>query len=279
MLRIARAALFTVLPAELLLIVMLVSGISPPELVVVVIEVAVVLVLILEAAVSYRLFRFERLRGADRRTALRATVHRLVPAHVRKLFEFELRGTASLFLWVARRRNGVPPGATAVSYSKEQTPTLLVMLFLIGVEAVAVDLLLRALDVPDVLRALVLVIDLYGIVWGLALGASCVTRPHVVTGEELRIRYGAYFDLRVPRDRISSVRSSRDYNGNMVRVADGRLSVAVSSQTNLVVELTEPIGIVRPLGGRAEVTAIRFFADTPDAVLKTLNPPRPSVAA
>ncbi|GAA2088520.1 hypothetical protein [Actinomadura alba] len=279
MVKIARAALFTVLPAELLLMVMLVSGVSPPDPVVVAVETAVVLVFILVAASAYRLSRAERLRGEERRAALRATVHRLVPVHLRKLIEFELKGTASIFLWGTRRRNGVPPGATAVSYSKEQTPTLMVMLFLMGVEAVAVDLLLKGLNAPDGLRVPVLVIDIYGIVWGLALGASCVTRPHVVTHEELRIRYGAYFDLRTPREQISSVRLSRDYNGNMVRVADGRLSVAMSSQTNLVVELTEPIGVVRPLGRRAEVTTIRFFADTPNAVLNALQPPRSAVAA
>ena len=49
------------------------------------------------------------------------------------------------------------------------------------VETVAWDLLLIALDVPDGLRVLVLVLDLYGIVFALALGAACVTRPHVVT--------------------------------------------------------------------------------------------------
>ncbi|MFC7642044.1 hypothetical protein ACFQX6_14495 [Streptosporangium lutulentum] len=48
MLRIARAAMFTVLPAELLLAVLLVSGVSLPVPVIVVAELAVVSVLVLE---------------------------------------------------------------------------------------------------------------------------------------------------------------------------------------------------------------------------------------
>jgi hypothetical protein len=150
---------------------------------------------------------------------------------------------------------------------------LLVIIFVMIVETVALDLLLMALNVSNGLRVLVLVLDIYGIVFALALCAACVTRPHVVTPEELRIRYGAYFDLRVPRELISSVRLSRNYNeSGMVTVANGWLGVAVSSQTNVIVELTEPITVIRPLGRRAEATTIRFFADIPNAALNALRP-------
>lgn len=49
-------------------------------------------------------------------------------------------------------------------------------------------------------------------------------------------------------------------------------SLRRTSQTNVVVELTEPVIVVRPLGRRAEATTIRFFTDTPDAVLNALRP-------
>ncbi|MGW4422007.1 hypothetical protein [Streptosporangium sp. NPDC004631] len=169
----------------------------------------------------------------------------------------------------------MPPGATAVPYAGEQALMLLVLLFLMGVETVGVDVLLKALHVPDGPRVLVLVADVYGIVYGLALGAACATRPHVMTPEKLRIRYGVYFDLRVPRDLISSVRLSHDYNeSSMVALANGRLSMAVSSRTNVIVELTEPITVVRPLGRCAEATTVRFFADTPTAALNILRSPQ-----
>jgi hypothetical protein len=171
----------------------------------------------------------------------------------------------------------VPAGATAVPYAREQAPILLIFLFVMIVETVGIDLLLRAIDVPEGLRAVALIGDVYGILYCLALGAACVTRPHVVTPGELRIRFGVYFDLRVPRDLISSVRLSRNYNeSGMVSVADGRLSVAVSSQTNVIVQLAEPITVVRPLGGRAEATTIRFFADDPDAALRSLKQATPA---
>lgn len=273
LLRIARAALFAVVPAELLVVVLLVAGISVPGPLAALAEVAVAAVSVLVAAVACRLFRAARRGGADRRTALRATVDRLVPEQVRRIMAFDLKGMISLVLWVTRRRDGVPPGATAVSYWREQLSTLLLFLFAMAVETAGLDLLLRGLDAPAGLRTVILVIDLYGLLFGVAVGAGYVTRPHVVTAGELRIRSGAFFDLRVPRERIAAVRLVRNFNEDgMVKVENELLTVAVTAQTNVIVELTEPITVVRPLGRRAEARTIRFFADTPKAVLDALAP-------
>ncbi|MGW5162522.1 hypothetical protein ACWEPN_44220, partial [Nonomuraea wenchangensis] len=70
MLRFSRAALYAVVPAELLFAVLLVSGVSLPLPVVAVAEVAVAAVLVLEAVTAYRLFAAARRGGADRRAAV-----------------------------------------------------------------------------------------------------------------------------------------------------------------------------------------------------------------
>ncbi|GAA3713174.1 hypothetical protein GCM10022224_093370 [Nonomuraea antimicrobica] len=191
---------------------------------------------------------------------------------VLRIVGFELKGLAAIGQWVVRRRHGVPAGATVVTYAKEQAFMLTLMVFAMAVETVVVDLLLVALGVPDWLRYAVLVADVYGLLFGAMLAAACATRPHVVTPGELRIRYGVYFDLRVPRDRIASVRTSRVYNeSHMVAIENDRLTVAVSSQTNVTIELTGPVTAVRPFGRRAEVTSIRLFADAPDVLLSALR--------
>ncbi|GII76957.1 hypothetical protein Sru01_19390 [Sphaerisporangium rufum] len=273
MLRTARALLFAALPAELLLGVLLLAGVTPPPLVIAAAEAVVAAVLLLEAVVAGRLFRAERRLGASRRQAARATVRRLVPAPVRRIVGFETKGMHSVLLWATRRRDGVPPGATALPYVREQATVMLLLLFAMVVETVAVELILRALEVPDAVRIAVLVVDVYGVFVGLAVVAACATRPHVVTGSELGVRYGAFFDARVPRELISAVRATRRYDETgVVRVTDGRAAVAVSSQTNITVELAAPVTVVRPLGRTVEITAIRFFTDTPDAALAALRP-------
>ncbi|MEV4112400.1 hypothetical protein [Nonomuraea sp. NPDC049695] len=192
---------------------------------------------------------------------------------VLRIVGFELKGLAAIGLWMMRRRHGVPDGAAVATYTKAQTFVLSLMLFAMAVETVVIDLLLVALDVPAWLRFAVLYADVYGLLFGVMTAAACATRPHVITSDELRIRYGVYFELRVPVQQIASVRTSRNYNeSSMVAVKDGRLSVAVASQTNVTIELTEPIAFVRPLGGPAEAISIRFFADQPEIVLAALRP-------
>ncbi|MEV0202773.1 hypothetical protein, partial [Nonomuraea sp. NPDC050691] len=209
-----------------------------------------------------------------RRAALAATADALVPRVVRRLVEFEVRGVAALVLFAVRRgRPRVPPGAVAVPYAGEQAALQLVFTFALAVEAVVVDLLLVSLEVPAAIRLPVLLLDAYGVLFGLALAASCALRPHLVSPDELRVRYGEYLDLRVPRELIASVTATRSYNEKgMITVADGRLRVVVGSQTNVAVELTAPVTVVRPLGGRAEVTSVRFFAADPAAVVRALRP-------
>ncbi|MEU0566156.1 hypothetical protein ABZ297_12270 [Nonomuraea sp. NPDC005983] len=275
MLRVARAALFAMVPAELVLAVLLVSGVSLPLPVVAVAEAAVVAALVLEAVTAYRLFRAARRGGADRRTALRAAYEQLVPQQVRRMMGFDLKGLISLALWVARRRHGVPDGATAVSYSRAQTLTMMILLGAMVVELVGAEVLLRAFGAPVGLRTVILVADAYTVLIVLAVIAACVTRPHVVSDDEVRIRYGAFFDLRVPRELIARVRHVRNFNESSTIKVDGdRLAVAVASQTNLILELTEPITAVRPLGGRAEARTIRLFADDPAAALAAMRPRR-----
>ncbi|MFC4492804.1 hypothetical protein ACFPA8_01465 [Streptomyces ovatisporus] len=282
LLRLSRAVLLAVFPAELLLAVLLVSGVRMPGPVAVLAESAVAAVLLLELATAWRLFTASRRLGADRRAALRTCVRQLVPVQVRRITSFELRGLGALLLWPTGRRNGVPPGATDVPYAKEQFSTLLALASVMAVEAVAVEVLLQKLDAPAGLRAVFLVLDGYSLLAVLAVLAARVTRPHVVSAGELRVRSGAFFDLRIPRRLIASVRTSRHYDERgLVTVEDGWCAVPVSSQTNVTVELTEPVTVVRPLGSRTKATAVRFFADDPGSAVEALrrSPDRPGTSA
>jgi hypothetical protein len=192
---------------------------------------------------------------------------------MRRIMEFDKKGLASLLLWMRRRRDGVPEGAVAVSYAREQTSLMAIMTSVMVLELVGVEVLLQGAGVGFGWRAAVLVLDLYSVVFVLGVIAGCVTRPHVVAPDELRIRYGAFFDARIPRELVSSVHLKRNFNeSGLVTIKDGRLGVVVSSQTNVVVQLAEPVTVTRPMGGREEVTSVRFFADDPAAVLAALKP-------
>jgi hypothetical protein len=272
MVTIARAALFAILPAEVTLAVLLISGVTLPRPLVIAAELAVLTVLLLEALVLRRRYRALRRDGAGRATALRGAYEQIVPEKVRRLMGFEAKGVVSLLLWAGRCRHGVPPGALPLAYHREQAMLMSGFLFACVTELVCVEILLRALDAPAWLRAALFALGAYGVLTVLAAIGGLITRPHVVTADELRVRYGTFFDLRIPRHLIAGVRHRHSYTETGMIMTDGDcLALAVHSQTNVIVELTEPVVAVRPLGRREHVRVLRFCADDPSAAVEALG--------
>ncbi|MGW8985631.1 hypothetical protein ACWGQ9_23585 [Streptomyces parvus] len=270
--RVLRVAMWAVLPGELALVVCLVAGVRIPGAVLLGAEALVVGMLALEAYVTWPLYAARRRAGDTRREAGLAVVRAAVPVALRRLIVHEFRALHSLGLWSARRRHRIPEGARPFSYTEPQTGIMWAFLFVSVVETVVL-----ALVIPwPLVHAIVLVVDVYGIVIILALHAAAVTRPHLVEADgSLRLRYGALFDLRVPADAIASARVERRFpDGGLVRVdEDGTLDLAVGSQTTVTVELTGPVEFVRPLGRRGSARTLRFHADDPRAAVAALAAP------
>ncbi|WP_393101325.1 hypothetical protein [Streptomyces sp. LN325] len=191
--RIARAAVWVLLPAEAALLVCAVAGVRIPGAVLVGAGALVMTVLAGEAVVVWRLYAAGRRTGVGRRDAARKALHTLVPVVARRLVVHEVRALHSLGLWVLRRRHQVPDDARAVAYTGPQTAMMYGLLFVSFIETT-----LLALVIPwPLVHAVLLVVDVYGVVLLLALHAGCVVRPHVVGPDgSLRLRYGALFDLR-----------------------------------------------------------------------------------
>lgn len=271
-LRAARVAMWAVLPGELALAVCLVAGVRIPGAVLLGAEALVVGVLALEVCVMWPLYAARRRAGDRRREAALSAVRAVVPVAVRRLLVHEFRALHSLGLWVLRRRHRIPEGARQFSYTEPQTGIMWMFVFVSVVETVVL-----ALVIPwPLVHAILLVVDVYGIVIVLALQAACVTRPHLVEADgSLRLRYGALFDLRAPAAVIAAARVDRRFpGGGLVRVdEDGTLDLAVGSQTTVTVELTEPVEFVRPLGKRGSARTLRFHADDPRAVVAALVTP------
>ncbi|MEV7496125.1 hypothetical protein AB0O08_35755 [Streptomyces anulatus] len=267
--------MWAVLPGEVALVVCLVAGVRIPGAVLLAAEALVVGVLALEVYVMWPLYAARRRAGDTRREAGLSAVRAVVPVAVRRLLVHEFRALHSLGLWVLRRRHRIPEGARPFSYTEPQTGIMWTFVFVSVVETVVL-----ALVIPwPLVHAILLVVDVYGIVIVLALQAACVTRPHLVEADgSLRLRYGALFDLRVPAAVIAAARVDRRFpGGGLVRVdGDGTLDLAVGSQTTVTVELTEPVEFVRPLGRRGSARTLRFNADDPRAAVAALVKPAPT---
>ncbi|MFJ8665608.1 hypothetical protein [Streptomyces sp. NPDC093600] len=256
--RVLRAAAYALLPGEIVLVVCLVAGVTVPGPVLVGAEIAVLLLLVAEAATYVRLRR----RGLSRREVFAE----LVPEPVRRLVGHELRLMASLGLWVARRRHGVRAGGRAFPHARDQAALMYGFAFVCLVETVGMSYLLA--DLPAV-HAVVLVLDVYTVLFVLGLHAASVTRPHVLTSGALRLRQAAHIDLTIPLGTIAAVRHELRFTHEK---ADGELNLAVGSQTSLSIELTESVDVPRLLGGTRPIHTVRCHADDARALVQALRP-------
>ncbi|MFC9886098.1 hypothetical protein [Streptomyces pilosus] len=188
----------------------------------------------------------------------------------RALVRHEARLLVSLALWLARRTHGTGGGGTAFGYARGQTAAMFGFAFVCVVETVAMSVLLS--DWPTV-HAVVLFLDVYTVVFVVALHAASVVRPHVVDGGALRVRRAVHVDLRIPVERIAAVRRELRTTHEP---SDGVLDVAVGAQTNVTVELTGPVTHVTLFGGRREVRVVRLHADDSDGLVRALAAGRPA---
>ncbi|MFE7587319.1 hypothetical protein ACFU5Y_37835 [Streptomyces gardneri] len=261
-----RLVAYTALPAEVVLAVCLVAGVRIPGAVLAAAELVVVALLAAEGLVLLRLRR----RGLS----VREAVAELVPEPVLRLVGHELRLMTSLVRWVARRPHGVGGAVGVFPHARDQAALFYGFAFVCLVESAGMSYLLA--DWP-VVHAVVLVLDVYTVLFVLGLHAASVTRPHVLTDDALRLRQAAHVDVRVPLDLIASVRRESLFSHEKT---DGELNLAVGSQTSLTIELTEPVDAPRLLGAPRPVRVVRVHADDPkalaDALTRARTAPSPS---
>lgn len=270
--KVVRWSFAALVPGELVLLLRVAAGVRTAPAARLAMESALLVLMAATAVLVVLDHRRRRRDGLDRRSALLATIADTVPAPVRRLTAHELFLSTSFLRWVTRRGpHGVREGDLPVPYAPGQTAVMYGFLFVCIIETVGL-----ALVIPwPVVHAVTLVLDIWGCYFVIALHASCVVRPHVIGADgSLRLRYGVLLDIRIPADRMASVRLDRKFPNGKPAVADenGLVDMAVAGQTTVTVELTEPIGYVRALGKPAEARVFRFYAHDPASAVAALRP-------
>jgi len=133
---------------------------------------------------------------------------------------------------VTRRVPGRRAGTQTFAYAKELTPLMCAFVFVSLIELPIVHLLIPW----DTVRLVADIVSIWGLLWMIGLLASVRVFPHLLDERELRVRYGASTDVRVPRDAIASVRARRGK-------ADDPGRVPVMNRTNIAVTLKAPVTI------------------------------------
>ncbi|MGW0823594.1 hypothetical protein [Streptomyces sp. NPDC002845] len=177
------------------------------------------------------------------------------------LVRHELSLVISVLWWLGRRTHGVGEGR-AFGYARGQGAMMFGLGFVCVVETVTMSVLLEPWPLA---HQVFLVLDLYTVLIIVGLHAASVTRPHVLTGPDLRLRRFATVDLRVPATSVASVR--RELRTTHEK-REGELDLVVGAQTNVTLELAEPVEHLTFFGRRKPVRVVRFHADDADGLVR-----------
>lgn len=170
----------------------------------------------------------------SKQNALRAA-HYHPARYALKLLRWELRQHAEFVRWIFRRKD-IPAGSFPIPYHRTQLQLASWMSVLIVVEIVVVHLLLPTF----ILQVIAAVVSVYSLALLWAVIASRAVRPHLVSKEQLVLRYGRRIVATVPTINMASVRVDRMYDGDWWVVTDAVLTLGCTEGTNLTIELCAP---------------------------------------
>ncbi|MEV4347026.1 hypothetical protein AB0J83_21430 [Actinoplanes sp. NPDC049596] len=210
---------------------------------------------------------------------------------MRQLLATEAAMWRNLFAWVLRRP---APDEQGFGYHGVVKPILGVFIGLSAVEIPVFDLIVRKVVPWEPARWIVLVLGVWGLLWMIGFAAGLQRHPHVVGDDGIRVRLGNGIDFTVPWTEIASV--SKRYrslpSSKSVQIEDGAVHIAMASQTSVDIVL-RPGADVRAFKGaplpaldkaagaaesKAEISAVRIYADQPDELIAAARAKQPEPA-
>lgn len=151
------------------------------------------------------------------------------------------------------------------------------MVLILALIEIPAELLLAEVLIPwSWLRALLLIVSLYGFFWMAGFFASLRVLRHRLEPRGLRIHYGAFADGFVPYQliqRISLERRASPLGRDGLRVSPETSSayLAAGGRTDLTIELREPHSLNGLMNPTIPVRAIHLATDEPERLGRELQ--------
>jgi len=177
-------------------------------------------------------------------------------------------GLVRALWWGVRRRRAVGAGDVVLTYGDRFTLVLGAVCCLGALELGVVHVLTARWPV---VQWSLFALGVYALLWVLGFGLSLRQHPHVLRSGELVLRFGHFRAVRVPLERVASVRSGAvsGHARNLV-LDDDALTMAVMGDTNL--ELRFEPGVEVAVGGAVRsFTRIAFYVDDPRSAARVLR--------
>lgn len=207
-------------------------------------------------------------RPDDART--QALLEFVMPPVVRRLLRAELEVLLTPIRALLRAA-GALRSATEISYRRLSKHLASSLAWLAG--ALAEIVIVEILLVPDdwvALRIGLAVLSAYGIVAVVGYGLGHREFPHAVRGDDLVLRLGQLYRVRVTFSDIAAVRVHEQRLPGRARdrladLGEQQIALAVGGRTNLELELRRPVSVERVLKRPLQARTLAIGADDPDA--------------
>lgn len=177
------------------------------------VEVLLVLTAVGRARAAVRSVRGARATGRDIWSASEDGLAQLMPRRLAHLILIEVRHWAALGRWLTGRHDGQEP--MAFGYHQGMRPLIWVIVALVAVEGAVVELVLLIALPHTPWPWISLALHVYSLILVIGLLAAMITRPHLLVGEELRLRDGVFAEIVIP---VAAIRGARaTHHSNMGR--------------------------------------------------------------
>ena len=202
--------------------------------------------------------------GADMLERLRQVAREILPARaVSEAVAFEMALIYfSLFSW--RRRPHVPSGTRAFTYHRTSGYGALGFAFLVMTLAEAIPVHLLVAHWSPRGAWLFTILAAYGLLWFLADYRAARLRPVLLNEEDLTIRSGLRWTVRIPRSHIVAIHKKGPKSEAFLRAA-------LPVTTPLWIELAEPVTAQGPYGRLKQARWISLNVDDAKAFREALN--------
>jgi hypothetical protein len=200
--------------------------------------------------------RIGRIEGGDALTRIRTATRAVIPdAGVAQIAAAEVAvGYYALFSWRARREPGFSSAKTS-GYSLFGTLLILAMVF----EGLPLHLIVMRYS--PAMAWTISALDVYGLLWAVALLRANTLRSTRIDADYLRIRVGLIWEIDIPRRKVASIRpfTARDQPG---------LKGVFLNTPQFLIELTSPVQATGLYGNRRMVGSIACSFDDPEGFLR-----------
>lgn len=184
-----------------------------------------------------RRYRESRSQGASFRASVGAFFTEVLPSPILKLAKHEL-DMWRIISFLVRRKKNVPDGAVTFRYGSEQRAVFIALFIVSIVEIVVVEVI-----VPwNTVRMIVIVLSIYGAIWLVLFFLSFRINPHYLDDSHLVLRVGLLAEIRIELKNIASISAMhRTWENKFLSLSDGNAVIKHGSDTNIQIQLCEPI--------------------------------------